>query len=401
MNIADPPLHLVQCSRSTATSSRPRTGGPARVLLGGRASFIDFNNSEAKEWWKSQLQEQYLDHGCTGIWNDNNELELEDIELEAYPTKTLYPIKMAEASYEVFKQHHPERRPWIYSRSGYAGLQRFARTWTGDNVSDWKTLKYSQYMGIGLGLSGLPSSAADLGGFFGSFPEEELLVLPASRRSCRALRHPLMARGWQPHRAVVLPPPPSFRSAPDHQHYRFMPYIYTCAYQSAAEGSPSSARSTLSSRDENIRSDEVNSLFGPNLLKVIVTDKGSGQLPSTSPVGCGGTTGTGPPTRGGPSSRSTTRSTALHSGLPGRGASSPQQPPPPTWRAASSMRSSTSSTPASMRAGRFAPSTSRMMARVSSPMADTTSGSSRSPVMSWRSRRLWGDWRRSVPSPSP
>ena len=106
---------------------------------GGEASFIDFNNPQAKEWWKSQLKAQYLDHGCTGIWNDNNELELEDVGLEAFKTKALYPIRMAQASYEAFKEERPDERPWIYSRSGYAGLQRFARTWSGDNVSDWKT----------------------------------------------------------------------------------------------------------------------------------------------------------------------------------------------------------------------------------------------------------------------
>lgn len=256
---------------------KAKDGQPYQEFFwGGEASFIDFNNSEAKEWWKSQLQEQYLDHGCTGIWNDNNELELEDVELEAYPTRTLYPIKMAEASYEVFKQHHPQRRPWIYSRSGYAGLQRFARTWTGDNVSDWKTLKYNQYMGIGLGLSGLPFFGHDLGGFFGSFPEEELLV-----RSCQSavLQGRFVIHSW---REDGNPTEPwSYPSALEPirsliiEHYRFMPYIYTCAYQSAVEGVPIERSLHLEfPEDENIRSDEINSLFGPNLLKVIVTDKG-------------------------------------------------------------------------------------------------------------------------------
>lgn len=243
---------------------------------GGQASFIDFNNPDAKAWWMSQLQEQYLDHGCTGIWNDNNELELEDVELEAYRTKALYPIKMAQASYEVFKQHHPERRPWIYSRSGYAGLQRFARTWTGDNVSDWKTLKYNQYMGIGLGLSGLPFFGHDLGGFFGAFPEEELLV-----RSCQSavLQGRFVIHSWREDGNPTEPwsYPSSLHAIRSMilEHYRVMPYIYTCAYQAATEGLPIERSLHLEfPHDKAIKSDEINSLFGPNLLKVIVVDKG-------------------------------------------------------------------------------------------------------------------------------
>lgn len=243
---------------------------------GGEASFIDFNNPEAKEWWKSQLKEQYLDHGCTGIWNDNNELELEDMELDAYKSKTIYAVKMAEASYEVFKQEHPDTRPWIYSRSGSCGIQRFARTWSGDNVSDWKTLKYNQYMGIGFGLSGLPYFGHDLGGFFGSFPEEELLV-----RSCQSavFQGRFVIHSW---REDGNPTEPwSYATALDpirsliEEHYRFMPYIYSCAFEAALEGKPLERSLHLEfPEDEAIKENEVNSLFGPSILKVLVTDKG-------------------------------------------------------------------------------------------------------------------------------
>jgi alpha-glucosidase len=243
---------------------------------GGEASFIDFNNSEAKQWWKHQLKEQYLNHGCTGIWNDNNELELEDFALEAYKTKSLYPIKMAEASYEVFKEAHPDRRPWIYSRSGYAGLQRFARTWSGDNVSDWKSLHYNQLMGIGFGLSGLPYFGHDLGGFFGAFPEEELLV-----RSCQSavFQGRFVIHSW---REDGNPTEPwSYPTALEAirslilEHYRFMPYIYTCAYEAAVKGLPLERSLHLEfPDDDSLSPDCVHSLFGPSLLKVLVTEKG-------------------------------------------------------------------------------------------------------------------------------
>lgn len=254
---------------------------------GGEASFIDFNNPEAKAWWKSQLKAQYIDHGCTGIWNDNNELELEDIGLEAFKTKTLYPIKMVEASYEVFKEEKPDDRPWIYSRSGYVGLQRFARTWSGDNVSDWKTLKYNQYMGIGLGLSGLPYFGHDLGGFFGSFPEEELLV-----RSCQSavFQGRFVIHSW---REDGNPTEPwSYPTALPHirslilEHYRFMPYLYSCAYEAATQGKPIERSLLLEfPHDPEIKADEVNSLFGPSILKVLVTEKSKAEAAVHLPQG--------------------------------------------------------------------------------------------------------------------
>ncbi|MFA5354838.1 MAG: TIM-barrel domain-containing protein, partial [Thermodesulfovibrionales bacterium] len=267
---------------------KDQQGEPYREFFwGGEASFIDFDHPEAKAWWKNQLKEQYLDHGCTGIWNDNNELELEDMELEAFRTKTLYPIKMAEASYEVFKEEKPDKRPWIYSRSGYAGLQRFARTWSGDNVSDWKTLKYNQYMGIGFGLSGLPYFGHDLGGFFGAFPEEELLV-----RSCQSavFQGRFVIHSW---REDGNPTEPwSYQTALPHirslilEHYRFMPYIYTCAYEAAVEGKPLERSLHLEfSNDPAIKGDEVNTLFGPSILKILVTEKDAKEVPVHLPQG--------------------------------------------------------------------------------------------------------------------
>ena len=267
---------------------KDQNGQPYQEFFwGGEASFIDFSNPDAKAWWKSQLKAQYLDHGCTGIWNDNNELELEDVELGAFKTKTLYPIWMAEASYEAFKQEQPDRRPWIYSRSGYAGMQRFARTWSGDNVSDWKTLKYNQYMGLGFGLSGLPYFGHDLGGFFGAFPEEELLVRSAQSA---VFQGRFVIHSW---REDGNPTEPwSYKSALPHirslilEHYRFMPYLYTCAFEAATEGKPIERSLYLEFPDDTkLRGDELNTLFGPNILKVLVTEKGKNSADVYLPQG--------------------------------------------------------------------------------------------------------------------
>lgn len=241
---------------------------------GGAASFIDFSNQMAKDWWKDCIKQSYLDHGCAGIWNDNNELELEDSELPIYKTRSQYPALMCQASWEAIKEKEPELRPWIYSRAGSTGLQRYARTWTGDNVSDFVALRYNQYMGISLGLSGMPFYGHDLGGFYGDFPQEELLL-----RSCEtAVFQPrFVIHSWREN--GVPTEPWSYPEALErikqliNAHYYYMPYIYDCAFQAALTGYPMERMLRLEfPHDAALSSQDPNMLFGPFVLKVQAVD---------------------------------------------------------------------------------------------------------------------------------
>lgn len=80
---------------------------------------------------------------------------------------------MAEASWLGMKRHAPDRRPFLLSRSGFAGLQRFAATWTGDNRSSWEHLKLANFQCQRLAASGISFAGADAGGFMGH-PTPEL-----------------------------------------------------------------------------------------------------------------------------------------------------------------------------------------------------------------------------------
>ena len=57
---------------------------------------------------------------------------------------TLRPVQthlMIRASYLAQVAHAPEKRPYLISRSGGPGLQRYVQTWSGDNRTSWKTLR--------------------------------------------------------------------------------------------------------------------------------------------------------------------------------------------------------------------------------------------------------------------
>ena len=80
------------------------------------------------------------------------------------PTRRIAP----DARVRAQREYAPGRRPWVLTRAGYAGIQRYAATWTGDNRTSWKTLRYNIPMGLGLGLSGVANVGHDVGGFAGT-----------------------------------------------------------------------------------------------------------------------------------------------------------------------------------------------------------------------------------------
>ena len=83
---------------------------------------------------------------------------------------------MLRASMLAQCEHAPSKRPFLVSRSGGPGMQRYAQTWTGDNFTSWKTLRYNLRMGHGLSLSGIFNFGHDVGGFAGPKPEPELFM---------------------------------------------------------------------------------------------------------------------------------------------------------------------------------------------------------------------------------
>ena len=243
---------------------------------GGDASFIDFSNPEAVSWWKSKLKESYLDHGVEGIWNDNNEFEMSDPEMNAFKVRALYPVEMAKASYEACLEKNPSKRPWIYSRSGYAGMQRYARTWTGDNSSDFKTLRYNQFQGISLGLSGIPFVGHDLGGFYGPEPSAELLVRCAQSAIFQSR---FVIHSWRENDEPTEPWKfnevfPLIKQAMA-DHYKHMPYIYNEARKATLTGVPLERLLCLEyPSDSSLVPDSEQFMFGDSVMKAPVLNEG-------------------------------------------------------------------------------------------------------------------------------
>jgi alpha-glucosidase len=163
---------------------------PARFWAGGafqngKGAYVDFTSQAGYDWWKSSLKRQLLDYGVDSAWNDNNEFEIWDDdarcagygkEIPMAQARPLQGLQMARCSYEAIGEHKPDQRPFVLTRSGCVGLQRYAQTWSGDNETSWNTLRFNIPMGLGLSLSGMPNTGHDVGGFHGPAPDPELWV---------------------------------------------------------------------------------------------------------------------------------------------------------------------------------------------------------------------------------
>ncbi|KAK6129904.1 hypothetical protein DH2020_036298 [Rehmannia glutinosa] len=123
----------------------------------GPCVFPDFTQSSARSWW-ANLVKDFIANGVDGIWNDMNEPAVFKV----------YGMLMARSTYEGMKLANGQKRPFVLARAGFVGSQRYAATWTGDNISTWEHLHMSISMVVQLGLSGQPFSGPDIGGFAGN-----------------------------------------------------------------------------------------------------------------------------------------------------------------------------------------------------------------------------------------
>jgi alpha-glucosidase len=151
----------------------------------GLGAYLDFTNPRTQAWWREHVTADLLDVGVEATWNDNNEFEVTDpgalaamfgAPAPAIESKPLQTLLMLRASKAAQAAHAPQRRPFLVSRAGAAGMQRYVQTWSGDNATAWESLRWNIRMGLGLALSGVSNSGHDIGGFSGPAPDAELFV---------------------------------------------------------------------------------------------------------------------------------------------------------------------------------------------------------------------------------
>ncbi|WP_148356819.1 glycoside hydrolase family 31 protein [Peribacillus simplex] len=248
-------------------------------------AYLDFTNKDSYDWWKSQIKEKLLYYGVDSTWNDNNEFEIwsKDATCQGFGKnkefeliRAVQPLLMMKASYEAQLEYNPELRPYLISRSGSAGMHRYVQTWTGDNRTSWKTLKFNIKMGIGLSLSGIYNFGHDVGGFSGPAPEPELFV----RWVQNGIVHPRFTiHSWNDDQTVNEPwmYPETLESISALIKFRtkIIPYLYTALHEAYDNYQPI-IRPTFYDfeHDETTFEENDDFMLGESLLVASVVEKG-------------------------------------------------------------------------------------------------------------------------------
>ena len=133
-----------------------------------------------------------------------------------------------------YRKYAPDKRPWIFSRSGWAGFQRYAWNWTGDVETSWEALQQTIPTILGLGLSGHAFSGVDIGGFSGS-PGAELYLRWFQLATFLPFFRTHSAVGTKPREPWVFGEPYNtiIRNFLE-LRYKLIPYLYTLAWKTCS-----------------------------------------------------------------------------------------------------------------------------------------------------------------------
>ncbi len=210
----------------------------------------DYTHPRVRRWWSNKMK--WLDdQGIRGYWNDMNEpavggsylpenlvFDFDGHRAGSMEAKNVYGMQMARSTYEGALLHNKGHRPFVLTRSGFAGVQRYSALWSGDNTSTDEGMLSSVLLNNQLGLSGLAFCGHDVGGYIGDASKDlykRWIQLGIFSPYCRNHREYFGAAGepwaYGEEAEAISKNYISFR-------YRLMPYLYTAFYEATQTGMP-------------------------------------------------------------------------------------------------------------------------------------------------------------------
>jgi alpha-glucosidase len=248
------------CDAFVKESDDPGSAELTGYLWGGLSVLPDHTRPDVRTWWGA-LYRRYLEVGVAGFLDDMNEPAMHDRPFDdprsdntepASDTpfgppdertthaevRNVYASLEDQGAIEGLLDAQPDRRPFLVTRAGFAGIQRHAVVWTGDNGSYWEHLEMSLPQLLNLGLSGVGLAGADIGGFFGDCTPE-LLVRWMQLGAFYPFARNNSARGTARQEPWVWGEPTTSRCRRALElRYRLLPYLYTVVREATERGWP-------------------------------------------------------------------------------------------------------------------------------------------------------------------
>ena len=247
----------------------------------GRCHFPDFTMQKTRDWWREQLKYSYTDNGVDGFWNDMNEPatwgnRFPDLVQFSFEGKggghrrahNIYGLEMSRASYEAGRALL-NKRPFILTRAGFSGIQRYSAVWTGDNRSEEDHMLSGVRLLNSMGLSGIAYVGMDVGGFTGG---------PSPALFGRWVSIGAFSPFFRIHSAINTKEADAWSFGEEIEavnknyirlRYRLLPYLYSSFYEATQTGMPVNRSLAITSSHDGRAYDhkyQNQFYFGPGIL---------------------------------------------------------------------------------------------------------------------------------------
>lgn len=253
----------------------------------GLTHWPDFSMPQVQHWWAG-LYKDFMAQGVDGIWNDVNEpavfgggdeMTMPDSNIHRGGNgraagnhvryHNIYGYDMVKASRMGILAANPDKRPFVLSRAGFLGVQRYAATWTGDNFSSEDHMKMSIPMTLNMGLTLQAFNGPDIGGFLGDCNPQLLRMWTATGVYFPFVRNHSCD-------GTVNQEPFAFDAQTEdicrraiNRRYRLLPYIYTLFEECSRTALPVMRPVFMAdAKDQALRAEQQVYMLGEDLLVI-------------------------------------------------------------------------------------------------------------------------------------
>ncbi len=258
----------------------------------GQGGMVDWTNPDAAAWWHDNRRQHLIDAGVIGHWTDLGEPEnysyqswyygFPDLNRHAHAdVHNIYNLKWAESIWDGYQRNSPNQRPFILSRSGTSGIQRYGvAMWSGDIGANVISLQTHLNVQMEMSLSGVDYYGADVGGFFRDAFERTMdkeTLYTVWLANAALLDVPLRPHTMNTANAYQTAPSligdVASNLANVRLRYALSPYLYTLAHMAYRNGDPVFGPLVYYFQDDpTVRTLARQKMIGPDMMMVSSLD---------------------------------------------------------------------------------------------------------------------------------